>query len=397
MSGIRSTFSILALAGLVAAAPMSAALAQEAQDVAESFRALMDRQGVKTEWSGIEESGGTVTLEDVSITPEGTDKALSVGDLTLENVSEDGDHYRVGAISLPTYEQTVEGGFTARMEDMSISGLILPKDIEADPFAGIMRYDQAQVSSATVSHGDRQLFSLTGLDIQMMTPEQDGALEFHGNVKNFSADLEAVTEEDAKAALGKLGYEKITGHGTMAGSWRPSDGRLILSQYEVTVDDAGTFGITLDMGGYTPEFMKTMREMGQQMESASDDQKTAQALALLGMTQQLTFHGAMIRFSDDSLTNKALGYVAEQQGSRAADVANQMKALIPLQLTPYLGAEMTGRVTDAVSRYLDDPQSLEIRAAPEKPVPLQVLMAAAMASPEALVDRLGLKIIANGK
>lgn len=396
MSGIRSTLSTLVLAGLVAAAPISTALAQNAEAVAESLRALMERQGVKTEWSDVEESGATITLQDVTITPAGTDDTLSLGDVVLEDVSEEGDHYRVGEVTLPSYEQKVEGGITARLEDMSVAGLILPKDVDNDPFAGVTRYEHAQIGSMTVLADDKQLFSLTGLDVQMMTPAaQDGALEFRGTAKNFSADLEAATKDDTKEALEKLGYGQITGHAEMAGSWRPSDGRLMLSQYDLTVDDAGTFGLTLDMSGYTSEFMKAMREMGEQLDSASDEQKSAQALALLGMAQQLTLHGAMIRFADDSLTNKVLGYVAKQQGSSPADVANQLKALIPLQLAPYLGTQLAGQVTDAVTRYLDNPQSLEIRAEPEKPIPFQMLMAAAVVSPETLAKQLGLRIIAN--
>lgn len=397
MSGIRSTFLFLALTGLAAAAAPSTASALEAQDVAKSLRALMDSQGVKAQWAGISESGATITLEDFSFTSADTPERVTLGDVTMKDVSEEANHYRVGDISLPSYQQTVDGGFTMRLDDMSASGLILPKDVDADPFGGVVRYDHARIGSATVSHDDKQLFVLDSLDVQMMAPtEKDGTLEFRGTVKKFSADLKAVSKDREKARLDKLGYDTIAGKAEMAGSWRLSDGRLMLSQYEITVNDAGTFSMTLDISGYTPEFARTMREMSEKMQSASDEEKAGQALAMLGLAQQLNFHGTMLRFTDDSLTNKVLDLVAKQRGSSPADLVKQLKALIPLQLTPVLGAELTGRVADAVGRYLDDPQSLEIRAEPESPLSLQVLMGAAMTSPEALSKKLGLKIVANG-
>ena len=90
------------------------------------------------------------------------------------------------------------------------------------------------------------------------------------------------------------------------------------------------FGMTFDLGGYTLDFIKSLQEMQKKMaaQPAGAD-NSAQSMAMLGLMQQLTFNGASIRFDDDSLTNKALDYVAKQQGRSRDDIINQAKAIVP--------------------------------------------------------------------
>ena len=116
-----------------------------------------------------------------------------------------------------------------------------------------------------------------------------------------------------------LGYQHINGYFEMAGSWQPTDGRMGLTQYDISVENAGTLGMTFDLGGYTPDFVKSIQEMQKKMaaQPAGAD-NSAQGLAMLGLMQQLTFNGASIRFDDDSLTGKVLEFVAKQQGQKPA-------------------------------------------------------------------------------
>ncbi len=79
----------------------------------------------------------------------------------------------------------------------------------------------------------------------------------------------------------------------MAGSWQPTDGRMALSQYDISVENAGTIGMTFDFGGYTPDFIKSMQEMQKQMAAQPDGaDSSAQGMAMLGLMQQLTLHSA---------------------------------------------------------------------------------------------------------
>jgi hypothetical protein len=122
---------------------------------------------------------------------------------------------------------------------------------------------------------------------------------------------------------------------------------------------------------------------------------SAEGMAMLGLLQQLTFNGASIRFDDDSLTNKVLEYVGKQQGMSAKDIANQAKAIVPFGMAQLNNPELTAQVTAAVSKFLDDPKSLEIAAEPASPVPFALLMANGMSNPLELPKTLGLTVTAN--
>jgi len=170
---------------------------------------------------------------------------------------------------------------------------------------------------------------------------------------------------------------------------------MTISKYDIVVDKAGALGITGEVSGYTPDFIKTLQDMQNKMESATPEQKQAQGLAMLGLMQQLNLHGLSLRFDDASLTNKVLALVAKQQGVQPGDVANQAKAIVPLLAAQYLGSDLTQSLSKAVASYIDNPKNIEIRAAPPEPMPFAVLMGTAMGSPETLAKQVGLEVVAN--
>ena len=90
-----------------------------------------------------------------------------------------------------------------------------------------------------------------------------------------------------------------------------------------------------------------------------------------------------------------LEFAAEEQEISAADVANQTKAVLPFMMAGINAPQLSQMVTAALSQFLDNPQSLTIRAAPAQPVPFSMLLAAGMASPDALVQQLNLNVTAN--
>ncbi|MGN6470223.1 MAG: hypothetical protein ACTHLC_11625, partial [Rhizobiaceae bacterium] len=102
-----------------------------------------------------------------------------------------------------------------------------------------------------------------------------------------------------------------------------------------------------------------------------------------------------IRFDDDSLTGKIMEYIAQQEGMQKSDVANQAKAMLPFALAKLHNPELTAQVTNAVSKFLDDPKNLAIVASPPNPVPFAMIAAGAMSAPQQLPETLGVKVIAN--
>jgi hypothetical protein len=248
-----------------------------------------------------------------------------------------------------------------------------------------------------VKKGEKQLFSLDKLHVELTQPADGKPMAFTGAAEKFSADLTETEDPQSKAVIEALGYQQINGYFEMAGSWQPSDGRIGLSQYDISVENAGTLGMTFDLGGYTPSFVKSIQDLQKQMaaQPAGAD-NSAQGLAILGLMQQLTFNAASVRWDDDSLTKKVLDFVASSQGQKPEDIANQAKAVVPFLMATLNNPELTQQVTEAVTKYLDEPKSIEISAEPDAAVPFAVIMAGAMSSaPQDLAKTLAVSVSAN--
>jgi hypothetical protein len=388
----------LACTALFLALPLSTAGAFEANAVADRFKAALAGQGTEITWSNLTDNGSQIVLQDTKIKFPGveapTDAAL-IGDVTLDGVADENGGYKIGKVTLPAYRSTIEG-LDIDMSGAEVSGLTLPAEGTTDPLASLVMYEKATVASVSVRQGGKDLFSLNDLHFDI-TPPKDGApLEFTGAAEKFTANLASADDPKATEVLRAMGYSTLDGKFEMAGSWQPSDGKMNLSQFDLSVGNAGKFGITLDLGGYTPDLAKALQDMQKKMaEQPQGGDKSAQGLAMLGLMQQLTFHGATIRFDDASLTGKVLEYLAGQQGVKPSDVANQAKAIVPFMLTQLNNPELMQSATQAVTKYLDNPQSIEIKAAPASPVPFALVMAGAMSAPQDLTKTLGVTVTAN--
>ena len=258
--------------------------------------------------------------------------------------------------------------------------MTLPAENATDPLASMMLYETADLATLSVKKGDKPVFSLDKLHVELTPPADGKPMEFTGAAEKFSADLSQVDDPQSKAVIDALGYQQINGYFEMAGSWQPTDGRIGLSQYDISVENAGTLGMTFDLGGYTLDFVKSMQDMQKQMaaQPAGAD-NSAQGLAMLGLMQQLTFNRASIRCDDDSLTKQGAGLRREPQSQKPEDIANQAKAIVPFLMAQLNNPELT----PAGDRAVDANISTIRRASRSRPsrrrrVPFALIMAGAM-------------------
>lgn len=382
----------LALAAAFAAATFSGALAQDVDAALARMKALMEDQGITLDWAGADISGSDATLTGVTVTSDG--RAQPIGDIELTGITDVDDGYRVASIAMPTYTATEAGG-TLTLTDLIMDEVFLPNEGVNVAGAEIFFYERAALGSARLETDGREVFSLENLNVEVTPPEGDGELAFRGGADSFTTDMTVTDDPQHTEVLSRLGYEQVSGSMAFAGSWAAGDGRLKLSQYDFIVDDAGTLGISFDVSGYTPAFIKALRETSERMAASSETEQSRQGLAMLGLMQQLNLHGLEISFDDSSLTTKVLEFAAEDQGVSATDVTNQTKAVLPFMMAGINAPQLSQMVTTALSQFLDNPQSLTIRAAPANPVPFSMLLAAGMASPDALVQQLNLTVTAN--
>ncbi len=377
--------SLIALsAGQAAAQDMNAAL--------ERLKTLMADQSIMIEWENADISGDSAVL--TGVTAGAGDGSAPIGDLTVAGVEETDTGFTISSVSMPSYVYEAEGNRVA-IDDVELAGLILTDDDADSPIAGMLFYEEATIGSAVVTVKDTDVFTMTGMAVTVTEPDGTSPMEMYGTSEAIAIDLSTVEDPRTKQAVTALGYEQMTGNFEVTGTWNPVDGRLELSQNDFMIDDAGTLGVTIDLGGYTTDFITAVRDLTRQMTADGGANEDAQGLAMLGLMQQLSLNGMEITFSDDSLTQKVLQFVADQQGIRPQDVANQAKALLPLAMGQLNVPGFTMQATQAVSAFLDDPQSIRIAAEPDAPVPFALIAAGAMASPQAALDQMGVVVEAN--
>ena len=395
MSIHRQLFGKLAVSTFLVLAAGAHAQAQEATAVADRFKALMGLQGMEVSWASISGAAPSFALEGVKVMPTGEANPLDIGRVTFEGVSETNGDYLIQKVSTAPFTRT-QDGITVDISPFSFTGVRLAADAATDPIANLMFYSGAEMESMTVKMGDKTAFSMDSLIAEITPPDGEKPMAFSGSAEKFTADLSLIEDPQTQAALKAMGYETISGYFELAGSWQPSDGRMAFNQYDITVENAGTFGMTFDIGGYTADFIKSMQDLQKQMaDQPADADNSAQGLAMLGLMQQLTFHTASLRWNDDSLTDKAIDYVASMQNMKPDDIKYPVKAIVPFLTGQLNNPELSSQITTALSKFLDAPQSLEVAAAPATPVPLAQIAAAGMSNPLELTKTLAVTVTAN--
>ncbi|TGP46489.1 hypothetical protein EN873_39010 [bacterium M00.F.Ca.ET.230.01.1.1] len=390
----RSMLKKLAFSTFLLTLPLNAAFAADPA-VAERVKSMLAAQGVDISWTGVSGDDSNVTLQAVSIKPAAEKEALPIGDVKLEGVSEADGGFDIATVSTSAFSRT-QDDVTLILSPFIIHDMKVPAEGNTDPLGSLIMYKSAELSNFTVKKGEKTAFSMDGLAVEITPPADGKAMNFTANTEKFTADLSLVDDPKSKEAIEALGYQNISGNIDMAGSWQPSDGKMELSKYDISVENAGTLGMTFNLGGYTVDFIKSMQEMQKKLASQPEGaDNSAQGMAMLGLLQQLSFNGASIRYQDDSLTGKVLDYVGKQQGMSGKDVANQAKAIVPFGMAQLNNPELTAEVSSAVNTFLDDPKSLEISAEPPSSVPFALIMAGAMSNPLDLPKTLGVKVKAN--
>jgi hypothetical protein len=392
----------LAFSAILLAFPFNQAAAQDASAVAERLKALSAKQGIELAWTNVTGDASSMVIEGLTVKQAGETDAFPIGNVTLSGVTGENGGYRVDTTTTAPFSSTTEG-VTVELSEIIVKGLKIPVEDSDDPLTAISFYDSAEMASASFKMAGKNVFSISGLSAQISRPTEGSPMDFTAGVASFSGDLSGVTDPQTKALVDAFGYQTINGSYQTMGTWNLADGRLNITQNDVTVENAGKFGVKVDIAGYTLDFIKQMQEMQKKMAAQpAGETNTAADMEMLGLMQQLSLNGATIRFDDASLTGKILDYVAQQQGLKREDVVNVAKAGLPLALMQVQLTDLAAAISPAINAYLDAPGSIEIKAAPPQPVPFTMLGGAAMANPndpgaaaKAIWSMLGVTVTAN--
>jgi hypothetical protein len=366
----------------------------DAQKVLDALSGQFANMGMSVKAAGAELQGSNVILKDVVFTPAAVSpdvKPANVGDLMLENVTENGDGFIVGQLTAPA--KTIEnadgslkfGGATVK--NMRIAG-----PSTTDPIARAVFYDSIEVAPLSFSTGGAEVFRMDGATVKLSPYTAGQPMQMDMNFNGIYGNLSTVPDPQAKQAIADLGLTEIKGKITAKGSWNPADGRFALTEESFDFENIGKLNFTVDLSGYTADFVKASQDLVKQSAGKSDP---AAGMAMMGLMQQLSMNSVSLRFDDASITGRILDYAAKQQGMPKETLLAQIKGMVPLMAMQLQDVDFTTSVTAAVTSFLDNPKSIEIKAAPAASTPFSAIMATGMTQPQALIKQLNVTLTAN--
>jgi len=188
--------------------------------------------------------------------------------------------------------------------------------------------------------------------------------------------VSAIDEPEAEALLAALGIDTVVWSDETRLYWDEATLELRLERLMVDIEDLGRAEISARFANVP----KTLFE---------DPEGQGQMAMIVAQ-----FVDASVSFRDAGLASKGIAHIAETQGIpenvfREALVAQAAEATAPIQNEAF-----TKMVSDAASKFLNNPGELKITLTPQAPVPLAQILGS-MAAPQTLPDLLAVKIEAN--
>ncbi len=390
---IRTTTRALAVSIFALACASPALSAVEAQKVADAIAAQLANYNIEFQTTSAELQGSNVSLKGVSLSSNGQPLNGTI-DLLLENVTEKGDGFQIGQIASPANKFPVKEG-TWEFGGASIKNVSLAGPSSSDLMKAFLVYEKMELQPSRFVSSNGEEFMRIGNGTATMSPLVEGQpLNFDVVVDGIFIDTKLIAKGDQQgmAAANALGVSQINAKLTGKGSWNPTDGKMVIEDETIDIANVGKLGLALDLSGYTLDFIKSLQQMSK---TAAGGDKAATGMAMMGLAQQLTFHSFKIRYDDASFTAKALDYAANQSGQPKEALAMQIKGMAPMLLMQLQDVDFATAASAAVSAFIDNPKSIEIKAAPATPLPFAVLISTGMATPAALIKQLGVTVTAN--
>ncbi|MDI7861039.1 DUF945 family protein [Rhizobiaceae bacterium n13] len=397
MTYYRRTRLMLAGAALVSLS--GPAFAIDGTDLLNKINAAYAPQGHAITATSVKVDGSTVTLSGVGIARVGAPATDgTIGDVSLDGVEEDGQGgYGIASIKFPNINVT-EDGVNLTAQDLSLTNVTIPADATQNSLSSLILYEKAQSGPVKFTKDGAEVFSLTGITSNLAKRDNASGLDFDFLASGLKGDVSRIDDPATREALQKLAITQVEGDVSVAGGWDLATGTVDLEEYALNLNDIGRLSLGFSFSGYTMELMRSLQESMKAIETAgaNDDQaKQAAGLAVMGLAQQLNFNSASLSFEDASITSRLLDYAGKEQGVSGTQMAQTVKAMVPLMVAQLNIPELQNAISAAVTEFIDDPQSITISAEPESPVPFPMIMGAAMGAPNTLPKVLGVTVSAN--
>ncbi|WP_273771774.1 hypothetical protein [Brucella intermedia] len=391
---IRPAARVLAAGTALSLVFGSAALAADANAVAERIKALYAKQGGELSFANVQASGSDIVLQGTKIKlPTIGEKETAIGDVTLQNVQDAPDGgYSIEQVTVPDLALAGETDKNdkAEMKGLAMQNVHIPSEKAKGPLDSIVMYDKLKIDEIQFGTPGKDGATVKGFDLSLDTTNKAEKIGYVWTIVN----IDATFEKGGKNPLAPLDMNAFNGSLTSKGSWSPTSGDTSLDQLELEAKELGKINITGSLGGYDLAFLEAVQKTQENMSKADAD-KDAAGLAILGLAEQLNLKNLSIRFDNDTLTQKVLDYYAKQQGADGKQLGEQMKMMVPLMATQLKNPEFAQQLKVAADKYFTDPKSLTISASPDQPVTFASIVATASLDPTKIIQLLKISVDAN--
>lgn len=394
------------LSGSALAVMAGQALALDGTAFAESLADVYAKVGYQITFGPATVDGANVVIEGAKVTIAGvneTDKPLEITTpLTFTNVAEVEGGYTADSLTVPDIDQTVDG-VRVEAKNLLVEGIWVPAKGTGTVLDTMEVAAAMSVGPIKVSNADGELVAIESIAAEnTFAPESGGPLESVESVINttgIKVDLTSVKEAEARAVIDALGLNVITGSSVQTMNWSFADGHFDLTEASITLDNLGKLDFTLGLTGYTVELMTEMMAFQEEIAALQKDGKTEEVTQKTeeygkAMLAKLALSGMSVRYDDASLAGKLLDFFAAAQGAKREEMVAGLKMMVPAMLAGAGDHPIIKQASDAVSAFLDNPQSIEVAADPEIPVPFTEFETAEQ-DPFGLIDKLSVTITAN--
>lgn len=376
----------------------TSALALDAREFADSLSATLGSAGsFKIIFVDAALDGNNVVLSglDVSDLPNDMDDKVLQTSVTFTNVVETADGGYTADQALFENLDIDKDGVHLTVSDMSIDDIRIFADSATNAMHMMRLYSGIQVGETTVAMDGQNVFSIDAISITSDWNGDETKVDSNYLVSGIYGDLSKIDDSDAEEILGMLDLTEINATIQGRSSWDVSAGVFSVPESSITIDNIGRLNIGMDLAGYTEAFVQKTQDLSRQMTAAGPEAADAMGMQLLlSMAADLSFGSLNIRFDDDSVTNKIMDFIGEEEGLSRKGMISTIAQILPAMMGQMEMPVLAEEVTDAVLSFLRDPQSIEIDASPSEPIPFMALMAVAQ-NPSIAKDMLNLSVTAN--
>ncbi|WP_421854255.1 hypothetical protein [Oricola sp.] len=325
---------------------------------------------------------GAFEISDFRVVEDGLE-TQDLGSIGIYDLSADGlGEFTMRDLVFRSPEDDASGSFG----EISIAGLTFPSLQSVFAFNAAVDHVELAALEALPT-----LERFAAMDVALDTP--DGLMSLGAFLIEMSdhigsipttvsvaiEDLDLLVSElddEPREQLQALGYKRLTGSLSLSGAW-DEETETVEMESEGDLEDGARFSFAATIGEIARELF--------------EDPQAVAPTAL----ETATLEAASVSLEDDSLRDRIIDMVAEQQGTEPEMVRQMAHGVVPFALAQLGRPEFTASVSAALKSFLEGEGKLDVDVAPDEPVPLMQLSVEAQADPGSAIDKLKITVDAE--